>query len=124
MNTQEITRALRERPELAQEAQQQYHALLRRAATDAEFRQRLLSDPRGAVSEFAGHELPESFNIVFIENKADATIVLPDPMDPAAELSEAELEAVAGGGSPLIGWFFIGVGVGLAAYLAGHDSAS
>ena len=44
-----------------------------------------------------GKDIPESFNVVFIENQADATIVLPDYVDPQAELSEDALEAVAGG---------------------------
>jgi lactobin A/cerein 7B family class IIb bacteriocin len=39
---------------------------------------------------------------VFVENKADATVVLPAVIDPNAELSDAELEAVAGGILPLI----------------------
>ena len=35
---------------------------------DMDFRARLLSDPRAAVAEFTGRELPEGVNIQFIEN--------------------------------------------------------
>ena len=56
-----------------------------------------MSTPREAVSEFYGREIPPSVDIRFVENSADATFVLPDAIDPAAELNEKELEAVAGG---------------------------
>jgi hypothetical protein len=95
--SQDIVQAYAKNPELIREGQKQLQAMLERSATDAEFRRKLLDNPREAVSEFTGHELPESWNVAFIENKATATIVLPDPIDPAAELSESELTAVAGG---------------------------
>jgi hypothetical protein len=77
--------------------------LLARSATDADFRRKLVETPRAAFAEFTGR--PESefehVNVRFVENKAQATFVLPAKVDPSAELSESELEAVAGG-SPLI----------------------
>jgi hypothetical protein len=84
-------------PESAKQAEQMMSALLSRSATDPTFRQQLLTQPRAAVSEYLGREVPESFDVTFIENRADATIVLPAAIDPEAELSEQELEAVAGG---------------------------
>ena len=74
-------------------------AIATRAAVDRAFRTKLLTDPRAAVSEVLGHPLPESFNIKFIEKDAnlDAVVVLPDFVSTAGELSEEELEAVAGG---------------------------
>ncbi|HET7584242.1 MAG TPA: hypothetical protein VFK13_05005 [Gemmatimonadaceae bacterium] len=91
--------ALRADPTLAEKGRERYQALLARSATDMAFRQQLLSDPRAALAEFSGANASDMtpMNIVFIENKADVTIVLPDPVDPAQELSEQELEAVAGG---------------------------
>ena len=50
---------------------------------------------RAAIAEATGTEVPESVSLVFVENKADATLVLPDYVDPNAELSEEDLEAVA-----------------------------
>jgi hypothetical protein len=84
-----------------EQGQHQLQALLQRSATDSDFRRTLLTDPRAALAEFSGREVPEGFNVVFVENKADATIVLPDFVDTAAELSDAELEAVAGGSEPV-----------------------
>ena len=126
MNIQDATQTLGGNPQLAQQAQQQFQALLSRSATDMAFRQRLLTEPRAAIAEFNGQDIstvPESVNIVFVENKADATIVLPDPIDPTAELSDQELEAVAGGGSPLLLLLFAGgVCLGVVAYGAGHNT--
>ena len=100
MNVQEAVRAYTSNPEIAQVANQKMQELLGRASTDVAFRTKLLNEPRTAIAEFSGRpvsEIPESWNVKFIENKADATIVLPDPIAPEAELSEAELESVAGG---------------------------
>jgi hypothetical protein len=100
MDLQQIARTYSENPALAQQAQEMMNGLLSRSATDGDFRRKLLSEPRTALAEHTGREVPESVNIAFIENHVDATIVLPDPIDAAAELSERELETVAGG-SPI-----------------------
>ena len=89
-------------PEYEQD-QQRYNELLVRSATDLEFRQRLLDTPMEALAEFYGQEIPDEarlLSIKFIENEADATIVLPDPVTYDAELSDYELESVAGGTGP------------------------
>ena len=97
MNQLEVYRYAQSHPEEAAAAEESYKALLSRSATDLDFRQRLLADPAAAVAEFTGREVPDTFNVSFIENRADATVVLPDYVDPETELSEDELEAVAGG---------------------------
>lgn len=102
MNIQEASRTYASNPELAHKADEVMRTLLARSATDGEFRQKLLNDPRSALAEHTGKEIPETVNLAFVENKADATIVLPDPINPEAELSEAELEAVAGGTLPFV----------------------
>lgn len=106
----------------AQQADQAVmQSLLARSATDAEFRAQLLSDPRAAVAEFTGRALPESFDAVFIENTADVTFVLPPAIDPQAELSESELEAVSGG--TIIEAAIIGFTIGAITYLVAHAAA-
>ncbi len=94
--------AYRSDPEFKQKADEAMQQLLARSATDLEFRQLLLSDSRAALSRHFGREVPETMNLAFIENDADATIVLPEIIGPDPELSEVELEAVAGGTAPLV----------------------
>lgn len=113
MNAQELSR----NPEVMKQVQGQYEALLARSATDVEFRKKLLSDPRAAIGEFTGKPVPADFNVRFVENTADATIVLPEAVDPNAELSEGELETVAGG----LVWVPIAAAV-FGAFLAGATS--
>jgi hypothetical protein len=76
--------------------QRAMNAMLARSATDAEFRALMLSDAHAALAQ-AGIEVAAELDIVFIENKADVTIVLPDALDEMLELSEAELVQVNGG---------------------------
>jgi hypothetical protein len=102
MNTQAAVKRLQNDPQEAQYVNEQLQALLSRSATDMTFRKKLLDDPRGAMEEFSGKPAPTDVNLVFVENTADATIVLPDPVDASAELSESDLQAVAGGATPVV----------------------
>ncbi|HXT17137.1 MAG TPA: NHLP leader peptide family RiPP precursor [Gemmatimonadaceae bacterium] len=77
-------------------AETAYAKLLERSAVDRDFRRQLLTNPRAALAAITGREVAESVTIKFVENTADATIVLPNFVGDA-ELSEADLSAVAGG---------------------------
>lgn len=105
MNTQTAVEAYRNDPALAELANTKLQELLARSATDMAFRAKLVAEPSAAIAEFTGGDastFASSFNVRFVENTADATIVLPEFVDSAAELSEHDLEAVAGGASPAI----------------------
>lgn len=54
--------------------------ILRRSRVDLEFRRRLVADPRAAIREALGHDLPLGLTIQFVERppNVDALIVLPD----------------------------------------------
>ena len=66
-----------------------------RATEDADFRARLLSDPKGAIGQELGVTIPESLSIgVHEESGTTAHLVLP----PDSKLSDGDLQAVAGGG--------------------------
>ena len=65
-----------------------------KAAEDADFRARLLSDPKGAIGQELGVTIPASLSIqVHEEGGATAHLVLP----PASKLSEQDLVRVSGG---------------------------
>ena len=75
--------------------------LLQRSLEDDAFRQWLLEDPKAAVEQELGTQLPEDVRVVAVEETAE-TIYLVLPFrstegQEAGELSDRELEAVAGG---------------------------
>lgn len=68
-----------------------------KAATDKTFREMVLHNPNMAIKEVTGLEVPAGFKIAVIENMPgiDQTYVLPDFR--GGELTEDDLEKVAGG---------------------------
>lgn len=82
--------------------------LIVRAYKDAAFKQKLLSNPKATVGEILGTEVPEYFEIKVFEQPANALyLVVPANIDSnsgSAELTEEELEAVAGGCSFKVLW--------------------
>jgi hypothetical protein len=76
--------------------------LVQRGLEDEIFRRRLIEDPRGAIEEELGTRLPEELQVVAVEETADTIyLVLPSasPLGGGAELSDRDLEGVAGGGT-------------------------
>ena len=73
--------------------------LISRALEDAAFRQELVSDPKAVFPRELGLTMPEHITVqVLEESPSTVYIVLPQAVAAmGAELSDAELEAVAGG---------------------------
>ena len=76
--------------------------ILSKAAEDGDFRTRLLTDPRAAISAETGVTVPEGFHVAVHEDSGTtAHLVLP----PSPALTEADLTMAAGGrDTPLILW--------------------
>jgi len=74
--------------------------LIEKAWKDEKFRKDLLADPSGTVSRELGVTLPKNVKVQVIEEGADTiTLVIPARTDtpPSGQLSQADLEMVAGG---------------------------
>ena len=74
--------------------------ILGKAAEDAEFRARLVADPKAALNEEFGVDMPDNFAIsVHEDSSTHVNLVLPqtDQLDPAA------LEEVSGGNCWYVG---------------------
>jgi hypothetical protein len=75
--------------------------LIDRAAKDDAFRRALLDDPKGTLERELGVRLPAGVGLTVLEETAtNRYLVLPTaPGRASGELSDAELEAAAGGAS-------------------------
>ena len=76
--------------------------LVRRSVEDEGFRRRLLEDPKGTVEQELGTPLPEGVEVRAVEETPDTVYLVLPSASPGfagggAELSEEDLEAVAGG---------------------------
>jgi hypothetical protein len=80
-------------------ARSRWEPVLARAAADPVFRRGLLDDPRRTLRDALGVELPAGFTVRFVERGDGLDVVLPDHAH-REELSEEELDAVAGGTDP------------------------
>ena len=74
-----------------------YSEIQKYAATDKAFRAELLTNPRSAIEKFTGKVFPEGYSIKIIESDPNysATFVLPHMN--TGELSDDDLDNVAGG---------------------------
>jgi hypothetical protein len=96
-----------------EERAQVIEELCRRTAVDAEFRTLALTNPAAAIAKVTTRPWPTDVTYRFVDSSGSVktnsasvkTIVLPDPMPETEELSDLELEKVAGGNwTAAVGW--------------------
>jgi hypothetical protein len=72
--------------------------ILARASDDPAFRERLLKNPIAAFEEEIGRPFPRTLKVQVLEEPVDTlTLVVPAAPLPGGELSDAQLDGVAGG---------------------------
>ena len=71
--------------------------MLDRAVNDTEYKAQLLGDPNATVESVIGEKLPAGFEVVIHERKPGQVFLFLDSNGAYGELSDQELDAVAGG---------------------------
>lgn len=71
---------------------------------DAGFRQRLLANPKSAIEAELGLNIPENLEIKVLEESVNLLVLTIPPALPetANDISEEQLEAIAGGATPAV----------------------
>ena len=93
-------------------SRQEMEALIvQRAWKDEAFRAEFLADAKGTIEKYSGQKLPAELNIVALaEDEKSIHFVIPQKPANASELTDDELEKVAGGIDAVTAIFLIALG--------------
>lgn len=100
--------------------------VVQRAWDDAEFKNQLLASPVETIEKLTGHKisLPEGQKLVVADQSDESTVFFTIPRKVSVndlELTEEQLEMVAGGITPFLPAIGYGICVGIAIYAASHQ---
>ena len=73
----------------------------RRSMTDEDFRKKAMEDPKAALEEVNGGPVKNGADISFVESTETSSFKVALPPAIGGEFSDADLEAVAGGGKSI-----------------------
>ena len=113
---------------ITQEQQKQGAELLKvlaqKAWESSTFKEQLIENPVSSIESITGQKMQPDINII-VEDQTDTSKIylnIPRKIEiDELELTDEQLEMVAGGLTPLIPAFLYGVGLGIAIYAASHQ---
>ena len=89
---------------MAMSRQEMESLIVQRAWKDDAFRAEFVSDPKGTIEKYTGQKLPAELRIVALaEDEKTIHFVIPPKPANADELSDEDLEKVAGGIDVILG---------------------
>lgn len=102
-----------------------FKVLAQKAWESASFKEQLIKNPVAAIEQVTGKDLSDLNRRIVVEDQTDSSVIyinIPAKIDfNELELTEEQLEMIAGGITPVLGAYAVGVAIGVGAcWVASH----